>query len=693
MATLEKIRQRSVLLIVVIGVALLAFIIGDGITSGRSLFGNDRVAATVGSEKIDIMDFQNRYNEVTQQMQGRTDIDQAVVQHDVLTSMADEMLVNSEFEALGIEVSNEELTEAMIGKTANYQIYQFAQQVGAESPAQLYEMINNPANFGLTEDQIAPVRAQLLKIEGQIETGLKYLKFTRLVDGALQANNIDKKIVNADNTLYTVNIVKKSANEFTGEEFNPTNAEISAQYNKDKELYKLNQEARLVNFIAVDIKPSAADEAEGQKMFEEAVAALKSTEGTASALANENLIVNERTVTEKSLNNPVIASFLKEAGVEAVSDVKTVENTYSVTKLLQKKHEADSVTINMVAVEGAVALQDSVLNLLNNGTDLEGIAKVKGAAVVQKEQPMNLLQLPAQEAEAKAKLLAAGSGYFKLDSNENSALLCQVTKKSAAKDQFVIAEVSYKLLPSDKTIEALQDSLQAYIVKNNVNETFVKEAVPAGFQAVEALVSSDMAQLNGIKDTRKVIQWIFNAEEGQVSPIIRSEGSNKYISASVNKVFDGAYFPQTYERVAFDLNTRARIEKVNNKLMEDYKGKATDLNGYATAMASKVDTATVNFNQPFIPMVGYDPILAGSVAGSKQGALVGPVKGSAGVYVYTVVSADNKGTQLSDEEAANRYRQRLGGLAIVSSRQNQEPMFFNILREANPVKNNLIKFY
>ena len=693
MATLEKIRQRSVLLIVVIGVALLAFIIGDGITSGRSLFGNDRTAATVGSEKIDIMDFQNRYNEVTQQMQGRTDLDQAVVQHEVLTSMVDEMLIGSEFEELGIEVSNEELTEAMIGRAANYQIYQFAQQVGAESPAQLYEMINNPTNFGISEEQIAPVRAQLLKIEAQVEKGLKYIKFSRLLGGALQANNIDKKVVNNDNTLYTVNIVKKSVNEFSGEEYNPTAAEMSAQYNKDKEQYKLSTEARLVNFIALDIKPSAADETEGQKMFEDAVAELKASEGTASALANENLLVKESTVTEKSLNNPVIVEFLKKAKVQEVSDVKTVDNLYSVTKLLAKKHEPDTATINLVVVEGTVALQDSVLNLLNNGTKLDDIAKVKGATVAQKEQPMNLLQLPAQEAEAKAKILAAGKGFFKMDGNDNGAILCQVVKKSAPKEMYEIAEVSFKLLPSDKTMEALQDSLQSFIVKNNTNEAFVKEAVPAGFQAVEALVSKDMPQLNNIQDTRKVIQWVFNAEEGQVSPIIRSEASNKYISVSLNKVFDGGYFPQSYERVAMDLNTKAHIEKVNNKLMADYQGKASDLNGYATAMAAKVDTATVNFVQPFIPMVGYDPILTGAVAGSKQGALVGPMKGSSGVYVFTVVSADNKGTQLSEEEAANRYVQRFGGAAVVGSRQNQEPMFFQILREANPVDNNLIKFY
>ena len=53
MATLEKIRSKSVFLIIVIGVALLAFIVGDAITNGSKLFGNQTTVAKVGKQKID----------------------------------------------------------------------------------------------------------------------------------------------------------------------------------------------------------------------------------------------------------------------------------------------------------------------------------------------------------------------------------------------------------------------------------------------------------------------------------------------------------------------------------------------------------------------------------------------------------------------------------------------------------------
>ena len=87
MATLEKIRKRSTLLLIVVGAALLAFIIGDFFTSGRTLFGTGTTIAKVGDEKIDIQDFQRRYEEANQmyQQQGAK-MDPAAPQQRVLTA-------------------------------------------------------------------------------------------------------------------------------------------------------------------------------------------------------------------------------------------------------------------------------------------------------------------------------------------------------------------------------------------------------------------------------------------------------------------------------------------------------------------------------------------------------------------------------------------------------------------------------
>ena len=73
MATLEKIRSKSVLLFVIIIVALLAFILGDFLTSGRTYFGHPTTVAKAGGVTVEYQDYQKRITELGEQLrnQGR----------------------------------------------------------------------------------------------------------------------------------------------------------------------------------------------------------------------------------------------------------------------------------------------------------------------------------------------------------------------------------------------------------------------------------------------------------------------------------------------------------------------------------------------------------------------------------------------------------------------------------------------
>ena len=123
-------------------------------------------------------------------------------------------------------------------------------------------------------------------------------------------------------------------------------------------------------------------------------------------------------------------------------------------------------------------------------------------------------------------------------------------------------------------------------------------------------------------------------------------------------------------------------------LMAQFKGKANDLNGYAKLMGAQVDSAQVVFASNFTPKLENEAGLAGRIAGSPKGKLVGPVKGENGVYVFQVYNIQKDARQPSKEELDNRYAQQRGGGMIA----NPGAMAF-ILGKATKVKRSLINFY
>ena len=199
MATLEKIRSKSVLLLVIIGVALLAFIIGDFFTSGRTFFGTGTTVAKVGGQKIDIQEFQRQMETANQSaQQSGQKIDQALLQQQVLGNMISEKLYKEELEDLGLKVTDDELTEMMLGTGAPMVDQMVRQQIGVESASALHDMAFNPVKYGLDENTANQLRGIWISLENQMEQYLLQQKFQNLFAGTLVANKLDAKALYDD---------------------------------------------------------------------------------------------------------------------------------------------------------------------------------------------------------------------------------------------------------------------------------------------------------------------------------------------------------------------------------------------------------------------------------------------------------------------------------------------------------------
>ena len=489
-------------------------------------------------------------------------------------------------------------------------------------------------------------------------------------------------------TASTVDLVNVPYSSLDNKDFPVSDEELQARYEKEKSQFKTEDEIRKIHYIAVNIVPSQDDLAKAQKLFNSVDSTLRVTMGVESVRNISELTINQRTVRSNDVD-AATREFIASAAEGAVSAPRFRSDEHSLVKLLSKKMDVDSVNVDMLQVQGAKKVQDSVLNLLNSGKPFAEVADNKVAGG-QQNMWMNLMQMGAdsKSVEAKKKLLAAGSEYFVIDSNDNAALIYRVNEKKAPKQMYEIAEVSYKVFPSDETIDNLRAGLQKYISANNTAKLFADNAIASGYQALEAEVTAETPQINGIESTRKEVQWAFGAERGSVSSIYDKEGNDKMIAVALDDIIPAGYMPLSDSGVRSVIETKVRNDKKGEKLLADYKGKASDLAGYAKLMNVPVDTAvTITFSQDFIPVLrNMESKLTAEAPYAKQGSLNGPVKGDQGVFIYKVVKNEKSSTQMTPEQLAQRYSMSMGSAAV-------SRMAVEILKENKDIVNNLIDFY
>ncbi len=691
MATLEKIRQRKKILAIVIGAALLAFIIEVGIEAiGRS--GGNSAAAKVGNEKIDIMAFQRRVEQEASQDQNNQQIDAATRQQQVLDDMINEKLLEQEYKKLGITVSDKEISELMIGKNPAPAVMQFAQQVGAKSPADLYDFIMNPGKQGVQEAQVAELRNQWNKLKDDITKQYMFAKLQNLLAGCMQANDLDRaQMAEEEAVTNVVTFAKKDFSSLPDDKFTVTDEELKAEYQKMKPMFKNDEELRSIHYIAVNIEPSAEDIAAANKIADAAYIALQKGRGVDSVRLLGTVQIDTAKMQLKEIPTKV-RDFFANAPLGTTRRDSVVNNHHVMYKLMNKEVSLDSVDLGYVVIQGDAKTQKEVLAQLNSGKSLDDMRKAYPQKVDGKESEWQRIFNTVDSMKAKIANATPGV-YFVFNSNDQAAQLIKVNDKKPAKTFYTLATVSYDAYASTKTSEQLRDAFQDFLNKNKTIKAFEENAAKAGYNAAEGIITPSTPQIGasqfggGIKDSRKAIKWAFDSKEGSVSPIF-SDNNNVLLAVAVDKIYPEGYLPYDFPPGKEMLTQRVRNSKKGDSLMKQYEGKANDLNGYAALMGTAIDTANVVFAANGNPKLSGETGLIGRMSVAPQGKLQGPWKGENAVYVYQVVKQEKSERKPTKEELDNRYAQSRGAQLFTNPRT-----IYNILSKATKVTKRLIDFY
>jgi peptidyl-prolyl cis-trans isomerase D len=712
MATLEKIRSKSVLLFTIIIVALLAFIMGDFLTSGRSFFGPGDTVASANGAKVKYNDYQERVNEaIENQKNNNQNADNDVVGEQVIEQLLVEALLNDEYDRMGITVTNKQLSDVMLGEQNAAGVFQgLLQQFGQQGAAALYQKgivdtrnyydaMKNPSKYGLQAEDGQMLTKVWSDAEKNIENSVRQQAYVYLLQGLFTANEVDAKAVYNDrNTTTHFAYVRKDFTTVPDKDIKLTDDDYKAVYNEHKGAFKIDEEQRFVNYIVVPIAPSEADYAKGQSEVETVIAELNATEGV-QALNNHSEFVQEtgkytRAVLSNDAQLRGLANDSTGLSAGLVRPLQTLGGNYTIAKVLKVDTGIDKVKFSVFS--GLAADMDSVISTLT-AANFDSIAKARGGQAGLEES----LVTPRMNLEEKYKTALAQNAVgtvFVLSDTINSQDEKGAAKQQVAKAAFLITErdtpvsvydiakITYTVNPSNETINNLNTKFHAFVANNASAESFAKNAEKSGYQINKAVVSASTPLVGNAPSSRGAVKWAMNNGKGKVSPVFSQHGSNDYLLAvAVVDVYDGSYVPYDAEMVKEYLKPIALNNKKAEKLIKQYSGKGKSIQEYATLFGSPASQADAVFDDAQIAGLGYgESEVQGHVAAAAKGKLVGPFKGNNAIYVISVTGSEKAGRPYNFKESSQAFTQKIVGAMM------QQPL--KLLVGDNKIKNNILSF-
>lgn len=657
MATLNKIRGKAGLLVIVIGVALLAFIIGDLLHSGQTYF---RMSAnnivTVDGEKISYEDFLKRVDELTEfvKMQsGQSSVSSEMtlqINQGALEELISGIVYTEEAKKVGLEVSEEEMSDLLQGENVSPIIRQLFTnpQTGIFDKTQLNNFLQTfiaegaATRMGVEEAQLAKYKAFWLYVEKMVKQQRLIEKFNTLLAKSVVPNKLDAQAA-YDGGKENVDFVysMQSYASIPDSTVTITDGELKSLYDKRKEAFK-QTEIRSVKYITVDIAPNESD----FKGVEEKINALKEdfakTNDVESLIRlNSDAQYADAFVAERSLNGE-LKNFVASAQVNDVYGPFLDGDNYTMYRFMGKTSAPDSIKARLFILPPTeTAKADSLLAVLNAGADFAEISAKYSADQRLAANggdlgwftEMGALQGVGPEFK-NLSFSAPLNGYFKV-TTEQFIGIAQVTDRTANVPKAKVAELTMAVNPSSKTRNELYNKVNQYLAKNQDIESFKKNAGDNGFNLLSGdRVTSNDNTLGVVKDARQLVRWAFNNDKGSVSEINEADG--KFVVMAIDDVFESGY--ASMAQVKDYLTQEIMADKKATKIIEGLKAKnLSTLEAYADAMSATVDTAKfVTFDTRRIDRIGDEPKLSGLAPYVAMNKVEGPIQGKNGVYVFSV---------------------------------------------------------
>ena len=687
MAVLEKIRVKlGILISILIAVALLSFII-DPNTLGSTLQSMSK-ENNVGSMKGKPVTYREYFTAVEQNsalMQALTgnsaNSEESLNQVREMTwnQLFNQKVLFPKIKDAGYSVEDAEMVELLQGENPSPVIAQqrmFLGEDGRFSPDAVKEFVSQ-----MDVDESGTPRKYWEYLKETVYANQMYGKYNAALRNSATLSPVQMERAVADgNITKDIDWFVVPINFGVDSTIQISSAEVNKYYNDRKKLFE-QPANRDIEYVVFEVVPSQEDIDDIKAEFDELYQQFAETDNLKNFIAlNSDRRWDDTFYSRDEIasRTPAFADYAFGSGA-AISPIDSTFEAFSAVRVAERKMMPDSVSFSFATFPAAErATADSLL---------AEVRKAGSSADLMPAGWMTMDKMAANGMDPFLEVFDMKPGETRLLEIGQYQMVAVLKQEQTTKpkEKVKLAFLRKNINPSDNTYRDY--NMKAADLADRSDGKYEKFAEIVKEEKLPVIpmerLTIETKRIGPCENARSVVHWVFDrkTKEGNVSDVITVDNKYYYVAAVTKARKEGRVpLEEAKENILLQLINQKKVEKLSEELSAQASGGES-----LEILAEKFGTA-LNHSDGLCfanTDMSIDPALLGAVAAAPEGKIVGPVKGSIGVYWFKVTKAA-QGEYYTENDVITKNTQKT--LSVMQSLND-------IVSQQTDVKDYRAKFY
>lgn len=620
MVKLEHIRNRSGLLLFVIGIAMLAFILTDLLSSQNAGRTNiDMAVGVIGDEELDFQYFEQRVQQdYDSQRQSNPNITITQVRNSVWNQLLRETILAKQYSALDLEVSPAELFDMIQGPNPYNSVKQaFSNPENGEfDRARLLQFLKEDIN----NDESGQTKQQWLNFENAIKNERQNNKYNALIGNGFFVSDWQAKLDKRNQSeIRNVSYVQIPLSSIPDSIVNLNDKDLTNYINENSSQYQ-QEASREVEYVVFNVAPSDDDRKDAFQWMQNIKTDFKNTDDEDLFIRKNSDVFNRvQFVSETNLSSEDVTLIQSTKGTIKGPYTKS-RNTLRLSKLVDIDNRPDSVQARHILISGSDADNkiDSIKSLIESGQSFSSLAEELS------EDPgsgsnggdLGWFKEGVMVNEFNDICFTSKIGDLSVITTQFGTHLIEVTNRSKSSKKYKIAHLDREIVYSNTTYQQVFAKAGKFASENSSYDQFNESSVSENLskRIADGLLESTNT-IPGLENPRELIRWAYSSKLGDVSDVF--EFNDKIVVACLTSIKKEGLSDLDDVRATITPIVRNNMK---SELLLDELSELTSLESVATGYGVSVKQAAgLNFSSNQVPELGNEPSFVGVAFALEEG--------------------------------------------------------------------------